>query len=277
MLENIIVVFTKCVNKRRLNFELSVFQAEFGIKINPKHTFIIDNPYADFISCQQKNIEIDHDATEIEFSKAFKILHCMWDTIIPLTMPLGEKFGSFGRIKQNIEHHLTTLHKVSEEYLTLKYELLEIKNRFDEAKMTNAEMVQESIFQEASETTNVICLYENCFGNCHLECGCTKKCICFNSGVCSKCGHNRVHHKKGKVRYDIKIVHKHEDMNERSKEMTKNMDKFVESLEKLKKISPDFASNVVKETVDGLKKQVTKIELENKAKIIKILDDIAEN
>ena len=41
MLENIIVVFTKCVNKRRLNFELSVFQAEFGIKIDPKHTLII--------------------------------------------------------------------------------------------------------------------------------------------------------------------------------------------------------------------------------------------
>ena len=53
MLEDIIVVFTKCVNKRRLNFELSVFQAEFGIKINPKHTFIFDNPYADFISCQR--------------------------------------------------------------------------------------------------------------------------------------------------------------------------------------------------------------------------------
>ena len=201
----------------------------------------------------------------------------MCDTIKQLTKPLGKKFGLFGRIKQDIEHHLTTFHKVSEEYSTLKYELLEMKNRFDEAKRTNAEMVQESIFQEASETTNVICLYENCFGNCHLECGCAKKCSCFKSGVCSKCRHNWDHHKKGKVRYDIKIVQKDKDMNERSEEMKKNMDKFVESLEEFKKISPDFASNVVKETVDGLKMQVTKIEPENKAKIIKILDDIAEN
>ena len=217
------------------------------------------------------------NATEIEFSKAFTILHDMCDTIKPLTMPLGGKFGSFGRIEQKIEHHLATLHKVSEEYLTLKYELLEMQNRLDEDKLTNAEMVRESIFQETSETTNVICLYRNCFMNCHLECDCAKKCSCFNSGVCIKCEHSWDHHKKGKVRNDTKIVQKHEDMNIRSEQMIGNMEKLEGFLEELKENSRNFASNVVKKTIDGLKKQVMKIRPENKEKILKILDDIAEN
>ena len=280
MLENIIVVFTKCVNKRRLNFELSVFQAEFGIKIDPKHTFTFDNPYADFISCKQKKIEIDHGATDTDFRKAFEILDDMCDTIMPLTVPLGNKFGLFSRIKLGIEHHLTTLHMVTEEYLTLKYKLLEMNNRLDEAKMTNAEMVQESIFQKVSETTNVVCLYENCFGTCHLECNCAnncaKKCSCFNSGVCGKCGHNWDHHKRGKVEYDTNIVRKHKEMNEKSEEMKRNTEKLEEFLEEFQRISLDFASNVVKKTIDGIKKQALKVELDNKEKIIKLLDDMAE-
>ena len=200
----------------------------------------------------------------------------MCDTIMPLTMPLGKNFGLFGRIKQDIEHHLTTLHKVTEEYLTLKYELLEMNNRLDEAKMTNAEMVQESIFQKVSETTNVICLCENCFGNCPLECNCAKKCSCFKSGICNKCGHNWDHHKRGKVRYDIEIVQKHKHMNERSDEMKRNTEKLEEFLEEFQRISHHFDSNVVKKTVDGIKKRAMKIELENKEKIIKLLDNMAE-
>ena len=279
-LENLVVVFTNTADELELNFDPAALEEFFGLKVDKRQQFCIENPFCKYEKVKRKRYDLSMDEIAKSMQSSFKDTAKMLDRMCVVMRDFEkvptDHFTMLYAKRQEIEESVL---KILAAYTTLNQlgaSIAEAEEKIKEA-LKNKEMNKGfMIYQEYEDTQavktekyNTIC--GACCSNCHVSCQLetvfkrpdVKECQIFGlkgkNDHCSTCGHETEHHYCSKLKFKKEIIKRpvvvdvlksNFDRAETDEEIART---FVESLGKERKESEherEMLSHKLLQTLD---------------------------